>query len=71
MRVPIGQDAGAPEGELFYRRENEHNGQAAERADADIIVEDDCESIGGPARMTYPKLGPDSKARTKLVVIPE
>ena len=65
------QDAGAPEGELFYRRENEHYGRAAERAAADIIVEDDCESIGGPAQMTYPKLGPDSKARTKSVVIPE
>ena len=65
------QDAGAPEGELFYRRENEHYGQAAERAAADIIVEDDCESIDGPAQMTYPKLGPDSKARTKSVVIPE
>jgi len=36
-----------------------------------LIVEDDCESIGDPAQMTYPKLGPDSKARTKSVVIPE
>src|SRR2546428_4644493 len=62
---------GCPEGELFHRRENEHYGQAPELAAADIIVEDDCESIGGPAQMTYPKLGPDSKARTKSVVIPE
>src|SRR5207245_1231521 len=62
---------GCPRRELSYRRENEHYGQAPERAAADIIVEDDCESIGGPAQMTYPKLGPDSKARTKSVVIPE
>src|SRR2546425_13251366 len=74
---PSGQSAGrlagcgCPRRELSYRRENEHYGQAPERAAADIIVEDDCESIGGPAQMTYPKLGPDSKARTKSVVIPE
>src|SRR2546425_7370003 len=51
------QDASTPEGELFYRRENEHYGQAAERAAADIIVDDDCESIDGPAQMTYPSSG--------------
>lgn len=62
---------GAPEGELFFRREHEHYGQAAERASPDVIVEDDCESIGGQADMTYPKLRPDVKARTKSVVIPE
>src|SRR5437879_12288015 len=62
---------GCPRGELFYRRENEHYGQAAERAAADIIGEDDYESIGDPAQMTYPKLGPDSKARTKSLVIPD
>src|SRR3989454_11196131 len=65
------QDAGAPEGELSYRRENEHYGQAPERAAADIIVEDDCESIGGPGQMAYPKLGPDSKTKTNSVIIPE
>ena len=49
-------DGGAPKGELFFRRDNEHYGQAAERALPDIIVEDDCKSIGGVAGMTYPKL---------------
>ncbi len=61
----------APEGELFFRRGNEHYGQTAERAAPDVIVEDDCASIGGQAEMTYPKLGSDSKAKIKSVVIPE
>lgn len=65
------RDGGAPKGELFFRRDNEHYGQAAERALPDIIVEDDCKSIGGVAEMTYPKLSPELKARVSSVVVPE
>src|SRR2546422_8692114 len=50
------QDAGAPEGELFYRRENEHYGRAAERAAAESIVEEDCESSGCSEQMAYPQI---------------
>ncbi len=65
------REGGAPEGKLLFRRDKEHYGEAAERASPDIIVEDDCKSIGGEAQMTYPKLRPASMARVKSVAVPE
>ena len=65
------RDGGAPDGELFFRQGSEHYGQAAERALPDVIVEDDCKSIGGAVEMTYPKLSPKFKARTGSVVVAE
>ena len=43
----------------------------AERAVPDVIVEDDCESIGGEIEMTYPRIRPEIKARIISVVIRE
>ena len=62
-----------PEGELFFRRsqEDEAYKDVAERVLPDILVEDDCESIGGEAEMTYPHIRPELKARIKSIVIPE
>ncbi len=62
---------GFPEGELFFRREGEAYRDVAERVLPDILVEDDCESIGGEIEMTYPHIRPEFKARIKSVVIPE
>ena len=64
-------EGGAPRGELFFRKENEHYGQTAERALPDIIVEDDCKSIGGTAQMTYPMLKSEIRPKVKHVVVPE
>ncbi len=65
------KEGGAPEGELLFRRGKEHYGEVAEKASPDIIVEDDCKSIGGEAEMTYPKLRRELQARVKSVVVQE
>jgi hypothetical protein len=65
------RDGGAPSGELFFRSDTEDYGQTAERARPDIIVEDDCKSIGGVAQMTYPKLKNELRRKVKQVVVPE
>ncbi len=62
---------GFPEGELFFRREGEAYRDVAERVLPDILVEDDCESIGGEIEMTYPHIRPEFKARIKSIVVPE
>ncbi len=50
---------GFPEGELFFRKGNETYQEAAKRVSPDILIEDDCESIGGEEEMISPKLDPD------------
>ncbi len=62
---------GFPGGELFYRREREEYKDVAERLMPDMIVEDDCEGIGGEVQMTYPHIRPDLKSRIKSVVVKE
>jgi hypothetical protein len=49
---------GFPEGELFFRKAGETYQQATKRAMPDILIEDDCESIGGEEEMISPKLDP-------------
>lgn len=43
----------------------------AERLLPDIIVEDDCESIGGKEEMTYSHIRQDLKVKIKSVVVKE
>jgi len=62
---------GFPQGELFFRQEGEAYKDVAERVLPDVLVEDDCESIGGEVEMTYPHIRPELKARIKSIVIPE
>ncbi len=62
---------GFPEGELFFRQEGEAYKDVAERVLPDVIVEDDCESIGGEVEMIYPRIQPDIQARIKSIVVPE
>ena len=37
----------------------------------DILIEDDCESIGGTAEMTYPHIREDLKPKIKSIVVKE
>jgi hypothetical protein len=60
-----------PEGELLFRRAGEEYKDVAERAMPNIIVEDDCESIGGEKEMTYPHMKEDLKTRIKSIVVKE
>jgi hypothetical protein len=65
------REGGAPEGKLLFRKGSEHYGRVAERARPDVIVEDDCKSIGGEVQMTFPKLTSRLKEKVKSVVVPE
>jgi hypothetical protein len=60
-----------PEGQIFYRRDGESYSDVAESFLPDILIEDDCESIGGEIQMTYPHLPPDRKATIKSIVVKE
>ena len=65
------QAHGFPAGQLFFRLEGEEYRDAAERALPDILIEDDCESIGGELEMTYPHIRPEIKAKIVSIVIRE
>ena|SRR4030042_1320539 len=62
-----------PDGQIFYRRNREAYKDVVEkiRPLPDVIVEDDCESIGGEAEMVYPNLKPELKSKIKSIVIKE
>jgi hypothetical protein len=62
-----------PDGQIFYRRNREEYKDVVERIRPlpDVIVEDDCESIGGAVEMVYPNLKPEFKNRIKSIVVKE
>jgi len=62
---------GFPKGEIYWRQNNEAYKDVAERVMPDILIEDDCESIGGEAEMTYPHIREDLKAKIKSIVVKE
>ncbi|MFW9896605.1 MAG: hypothetical protein ACFFD7_12435, partial [Candidatus Thorarchaeota archaeon] len=47
-----------PEGIIFYRQNKGDWNLPVERVKPDIIIEDNCESIGGRSQMTFPNLKP-------------
>lgn len=59
-----------PKGPLFYRKEGESYGDAAMRIIPDVIVEDDCESIGAD-EITYSQLPANIQQKIKSVIVPE
>lgn len=56
---------------LLHREEGEKYKDVAERLMPDILVEDDCESIGGEVEMTYPHIREDLKSKIKLILVKE
>jgi len=60
-----------PAGSLEFRKGTEEYKDVAERIMPDILIEDDCESIGGEKEMTYPHIASEVKEKTRLVVIKE
>ena len=56
---------------LYFRQQNEDYKDVAERIMPDILIEDDCESIGGEVKMTYPHIKPELKDKIKSVVVKE
>ena len=56
---------------LLHRRMGQAYAQVAEKLLPDILIEDNCESIGGDLEMTYPHIDLELKFKIKSVVIPE
>ena len=65
------QNYGFPDGEVFFRHSGERYNEIAERVLPDVLIEDDCESIGGEKVMTYPHVKPELKVRIKSVAVKE
>lgn len=62
---------GFPEGELYYRQGQETYADVVTRVLPDILIEDDCESIGGEKEMTITKIKPELKKLIKSVIVLE
>jgi hypothetical protein len=62
---------GFPEGTVLFRRAGEAYHDVAERALPDVLIEDDCESIGGAAEMVYPHMRPEMRSRITSIVVRE
>lgn len=60
-----------PVGQLLFREKDEEYKDVAERAMPDILIEDDCESIGGEVEMTYPNIQPEIRAKITSIVVKE
>ena len=60
-----------PDGQFLFRRKNEEYKDVAERIIPDILVEDDCESIGGIDEMTITHIKTEIKKRIKSIPVKE
>lgn len=60
-----------PTGESEYRKGNETYKDAGERIAPDVLIEDDCETIGGEKEMISPHLKPEIKNKVKCIVVKE
>lgn len=56
---------------LLFRKDGQEYKDVAEELLPDILIEDDCESIGGETEMTYPHIRPDLKNRIHPIVVSE
>jgi hypothetical protein len=59
-----------PAGQVLARLPGETYGDVAGREAPDVLIEDDCESIGAD-QITYPLIAPSVQARIKSIIIPE
>ena len=60
-----------PRGQIFYRQNGESYKDIAEKITPNILIEDDCESIGGTKEMTITFVRPEIKKMIKSVVVKE
>jgi hypothetical protein len=59
-----------PSGRVLARAADESYGDVVGQDPPDVLIEDDCESIGA-AEITYPQIRVDLRARIKSIVVPE
>lgn len=64
---------GFPKGTIYHRDPGENYKDVVERAapHPDVLIEDDCQSIGGESEMTFPSLGFEFKQKIKSVIVKE
>lgn len=60
-----------PKGVIYYRQKGEDYKDVAERVKPDVLIEDDCESIGGEKEMIYPNILASYKDKIKSIVVKE
>ena len=60
-----------PKGQIFYRQNGESYKDIAEKIIPTVLIEDDCESIGGEKEMTITFVKPEIKQRIKSIIIKE
>jgi hypothetical protein len=60
-----------PKGQVFYRQNGESYRDIVEKIIPDILIEDDCESIGGEKEMVITFVRPENKQKIKSIVIKE
>ncbi|MBN1317780.1 MAG: hypothetical protein JXA42_20015 [Anaerolineales bacterium] len=60
-----------PQGRVYFRQDDEKYSDVAVRVLPDILIKDDCESIGGEKEVTLPQLEATFKARIKSIVVKE
>ena len=60
-----------PEGEIYFRQRGERYEEIVEQTLPEILVEDDCESIGGEQEMVYPHLKPGVREGIISIVVQE
>jgi hypothetical protein len=62
---------GFPPGLLHHRGPTETYAEVVERVWPDVLIEDDCESIGGEVEMATPYLSTHARAHIACIVVPE
>lgn len=60
-----------PKGEIYWRKNGESYTDIAEQIMPNILIEDDCKSIGGEKEMTYTNIKPELKTKIKQIVVKE
>lgn len=60
-----------PKGTIYHRQKGETYAQIAERIVPNVLIEDDCESIGGEKDMTITYIKLDIKRRIKSIPVKE
>jgi hypothetical protein len=59
-----------PVGRVLARKPGEGYGELVGREVPDVLIEDDCESIGA-GQIGHPQVRPDLRARIKSIIVPE
>jgi hypothetical protein len=62
---------GFPKGPVYFRNNGRSYHEVVEAVLPDVLIEDDCESIGGESEMVYPHVNLETKARVKSIAVKE